>query len=77
MTDVTRLLQDALAAAAGRNRPVAPLSFTVDFGAEGPGEPVAAARIERSTKTLVFVTGEARLADGRLAATASGVYRAL
>jgi hypothetical protein len=33
--------------------------------------------VERATRSLVFVHGEALLPDGRRAATASGVFRVL
>ena len=38
-------------------------------------EPAIETRIDRATRTLVFASAEARLADGRKAAAASGVYR--
>lgn len=73
---LTTRLQDAIAAAAGADgRAVAAVSFSIDFGAQGPGAAAISARIDRATKSLVFASGEARLPDGRTAATASGVYR--
>lgn len=70
---VTAQLQDAIAAAIGQA--VEPVSFTIDFGAPGSGEPAISARIDRATRSLVFASGEARWPDGRAAAAASGVYR--
>lgn len=80
MTDFPSLagaLQAALAdAASGDGRDVAPVSFTLDYGAEGDFSQAAiAARVDRATRSLVFVHGEALLADGRRAASASGVFR--
>ena len=75
MSELSQRLEAALLAAAGEARAVTPVSFTVDYGAPADGEPTFETRIERATKSLVFVSGEARLADGRAAATASGVYR--
>jgi len=80
MTDTSSLagaLQAALAdAAGGVGRAVAPVSFTLDYGAEGDvsGARVSA-RVDRATRSLVFAHGEAVLADGRRAASASGVFR--
>mgnify|MGYP006188749607 CR=1 FL=1 len=34
-----------------------------------------AARVDRATRSLIFVHGEAVFADGRRAASASGVFR--
>ncbi len=80
MTDNPSLagaLEKALAdAAGGDGRPVSPVSFTLDYGA--PGDAVGAvvsARVDRATRSLIFVHGEAVLADGRRAASASGVFR--
>lgn len=80
MTDISVLagaLQKALADAAGSDgRAVAPVSFTLDYGAEGDLDATSvAARVDRATRSLVFVHGEAVLADGRRAASASGVFR--
>jgi len=80
MTEISSLagvLERALAdAAGGDGRQVAPVSFTLDYGAGGDASAVAvAARIDRATRSLIFVHGEAVLADGRRAASASGVFR--
>ncbi|HRD46721.1 MAG TPA: hypothetical protein PLF78_09585 [Caulobacter sp.] len=71
------VLQAALAdAAGGDGRPVAPVSFTLDYGVEGdPAHAEVSARVDRATRSLVFVHGEAVFADGRRAASASGVFR--
>ena len=69
-------LERALTDAAAVGRVVAPVSITLDYGAGGdPEQAVIAARIDRSTKSLIFVHGEAVLPDGRRAASASGVFR--
>lgn len=72
-------LEQALAdAAGGDGRSVAPVSFTLDYGAGGDSSEVAlSARVDRATRSLIFVHGEAVLADGRRAASASGVFRVL
>ncbi len=80
MTDTSSLagaLEKALAdAAGGDGRPVAPVSFTLDYGAGGDASTTTvAARVDRATRSLIFVHGEAVLADGRRAASASGVFR--
>jgi acyl-coenzyme A thioesterase PaaI-like protein len=70
-------LERALAEAAGGDgRAVAPLSFTLDYGAAGdPARATVRARVDRATRSLVFVHGEAVFDDGRCAASASGVFR--
>lgn len=70
-------LERALAdAAGGDGRAVIPVSFTLDYGvAAGAPDAAVSARVDRATKSLVFVHGEAVLADGRRAASASGVFR--
>lgn len=74
-------LERALADAAGSDgRAVIPVSFTLDYGVGvGVGgdsaEASISARVDRATKSLVFVHGEAAFADGRRAASASGVFR--
>jgi acyl-coenzyme A thioesterase PaaI-like protein len=73
---LTTQLQDALLAAAGEGRDVAPVSFTIDFGTEVSEDFAVSARVERATRSLVFAIGEAQ-AEGRTIATASGVYRVL
>ena len=80
MTDSISLagaLERALAdAAGGDGRTVIPVSFTLEYGVEAqPSAAVVAARVDRATRSLVFVHGEAMLADGRRAASASGVFR--
>ncbi len=80
MTDNPSLagaLEKALAdAAGGDGRPVAPVSFTLDYGTGGDASTTTvAARVDRATRSLIFVHGEAVLADGRRAASASGVFR--
>lgn len=76
MTPLSQRLEAALIAAAGEDRTVIPVSFVIDYGAAADGaEPAITTRIDRATKSLVFVSGEARLTDGRTAAAASGVYR--
>ena len=79
MTQTTSLagaLERALTDAAADGREVAPVSITLDYGAGGdPAQAVIAARIDRSTRSLIFVHGEAVLPDGRRAASASGVFR--
>ena len=80
MTDIPSLagaLEKALAdAAGGDGRPVSPVSFTLDYGSGGDvSTTTIAARVDRATRSLIFVHGEAVLADGRRAASASGVFR--
>lgn len=80
MTDnpsLAGVLEKALAEAAGGDgRPVSPVSFTLDYGAGGDSSGAAvSARVDRATRSLIFVHGEAVLADGRRAASASGVFR--
>lgn len=82
MTDTASLagrLEQALAdAAGGDGRTVSPVSFTLDYGVAGePSAAAFAARVDRATKSLVFVHGEAVLADGRRLASASGVFRVM
>ena len=69
-------LERALTDVAAEGRDVLPVSITLDYGAGGdPAQAVIAARIDRATKSLIFVHGEAMLPDGRRAASASGVFR--
>lgn len=80
MTDTFSLagaLERALADAAGADgRAVVPVSFTLDYGVAGDSSAAAiSATVDRATKSLVFVHGEAAFADGRRAASASGVFR--
>lgn len=76
MSELSQSLEAALLAAAGEGRSVEPVSFTIDYGAPANGAEAAIdARIDRATRSLVFASAFARLADGRTAASASGVYR--
>jgi len=76
MNPLSQRLEAALLDAAADGRRLAPVSFTVDYGASADAAHAEIeARVDRSTKSLVFASAEARLADGRTAATASGVYR--
>lgn len=70
-------LEQALAdVAGGDGRAVSPVSFTLDYGVAGePSSAMVSARVDRATRSLVFVHGEAILADGRRLASASGVFR--
>ena len=69
-------LERALTDVAADGRDVAPLSLTLDYGAGGdPADVAIAARVDRATRSLIFVHGEAVLPDGRRAASASGVFR--
>lgn len=75
MTRLTTLLEDALTAAAGSDRPVAPVSLALDYGAAGEGELSVSAEVDRSTKSLVFVSARATWPDGRVAGGGQGVFR--
>jgi len=79
MTDTPSLaaaLERALIAAAADGRDIVPVSLTLDYGVTGDPDRLAiTARVDRATRSLVFVHGEACLPDGRRAATASGVFR--
>lgn len=69
-------LERALTDAAADGRDVAPVSLTLDYGAGGDPAAVAiSATVDRATRSLIFVHGEALLPDGRRAASASGVFR--
>ncbi len=69
-------LEQALARAAADGRDLAPVSLTLDYGAGGdPDEATITARVDRATRSLIFVHGEAVLPDGRRAASASAVFR--
>jgi acyl-coenzyme A thioesterase PaaI-like protein len=51
-------------------------SMTVDYGSGEPTADLEAnGRVERATKSLVFVQAELRRADGGLAASASAIFR--
>ena len=75
MTRLTTLLEDALTAAAGTDRPVVPVSLALDYGAAGEGELTVTAEIDRSTKSLVFASARATWPDGRVAGGGQGVFR--
>lgn len=69
-------LERALTDAAADGRDVLPVSITLDYGAGGdPSRAVLSTRIDRATRSLIFVHGEAVMPDGRRAASASGVFR--
>ena len=69
-------LERALTDVAADGRDVAPVSLTLDYGVGGdPADVAIAARVDRATRSLIFVHGEAVLPDGRRAASASGVFR--
>jgi hypothetical protein len=72
---LTLLLEDALTAAAAADRPVAPVSLALDYGAAGEGEVSVAAQVDRSTRSLVFVSARATWPDGRVAGGGQGVFR--
>ncbi|MCF8505428.1 MAG: hypothetical protein K9G59_10980 [Caulobacter sp.] len=70
------VLERALTDTAADGREVAAVSLTLDYGAVGdPATVAVSTHVERATRSLVFVHGEALLPDGRRAATASGVFR--
>ncbi|MDO9338275.1 MAG: hypothetical protein Q7T61_17930 [Caulobacter sp.] len=69
------LIEDALTAAAGADRPVAPVSLALDYGAAGEGELSVSTEIDRSTRSLVFVSARVTWPDGRLAGGGQGVFR--
>jgi hypothetical protein len=76
MSQLSQRLEDALLAAAGEGRTVAPVSLTIDYGVAADGaEASIKTRLDRSTRSLVFASAQAVLPDGRTAASASGVYR--
>lgn len=70
-------LEDALAAAAGAERPVAVVSLLVDYGAAGQGTAAISTTVDRATKSLVFASATAVWPDGRSAAAAQGIFRVL
>ena len=73
---LTATLETALAqAAAADGRAVVPVSFSLDYGVPTEGPLTIEARVDRATRSLVFVHGEAIDVAGRRAATASGVFR--
>ncbi len=69
------VLEDALSAAAGLDRPVAPVSLALDFGASGDGEMTVTTRVDRATRSLIFVSALAVWPDGRPAGSGQGVFR--
>ena len=76
MSQLSDRLEAALVAVAGEGRAVQPVSITIDYGAPGDcAQTAVEARIDRSTRSLVFASAEARLPDGRTAANASAVFR--
>ena len=72
---VAALLEQALREAAGAG--AHPTSLTVDYGPAAGADSPATTRawVERATRSLMFVQGEARRPDGALAATGAGVFR--
>lgn len=70
-----RLLEPALAGAAGPD--VEPVSLTIDYAAPAvPGTQVSVeAALDRATRTLAFVFGRVLSADGTVLATGSAVFR--
>jgi len=76
MSQLSDRLEAALTAVAGGDRAVQPVSITIDYGAPADGAQTAVeARVDRSTRSLVFASAKARLPDGRTAANASAVFR--
>ena len=69
------VLEDALTAAAGADRPVLPVSLAVDYGAAGEGDLSVTTEVDRSTKSLVFVSARATWSDGRVAGGGEGLFR--
>ena len=76
-TRLAILLEDALTAAAAADRPVLPVSLAVDYGASGEGQPTVTAEVDRSTKSLVFVSARATWPDGRVAGGGQGIFRVI
>ena len=75
MTRLAILLEDALTAAAGADRPVAPVSLAIDYGVAGEGAIEVTTSIDRATKSIVFASARALWPDGRTAGAAQGVFR--
>lgn len=71
------VLEDALTAAAGADRPVLPVSLAVDYGAAGEGDLSVTTEVDRSTKSLVFVSARATWPDGRVAGGGQGIFRVI
>ena len=72
---LSMMLEDALSAAAGLDRPVAPVSLALDFGAAGEGEIKVTTTVDRATRSLLFVSALAFWPDGRPAGSGQGVFR--
>lgn len=66
-------LEAALKDLVGSDLP--PVTMTLDYGAEAAGAVTIQASIDRTTRTLVFARAEAMGENGRLALTASAVFR--
>lgn len=79
-TALASILQRAVAdAASSDGRALAPVSLSLDYG-DLAGEPVASsvtAQVDRTTRSLVFASGEVRDEAGLLLAAAAGVFRVL
>ena len=73
------LLLEALAVAARDGRTLAPASFGAEFTVSSfaSSRINAIARVERATRTLVFVEGEASDPAGTRIAVASGVFKVI
>ena len=67
----------ALTAAAGTDRPVLPVSLAVDYGAAGEGDLSVTTEVDRSTRSLVFVSARATWPDGRVAGGGQGIFRVI
>ncbi|MDB5469920.1 MAG: hypothetical protein JWR84_1480 [Caulobacter sp.] len=76
-TRLAIILEDALTAAAGCDRPVLPVSLAVDYGATGEGALSVTAEVDRSTRSLVFVSARATWPDGRVAGGGQGIFRVI
>jgi hypothetical protein len=72
---LSALLEDALVAAAGLDRPVATVSLALDFGVSGDGDVTVTTRVDRATRSLIFVSALAVWPDGRPAGGGQGVFR--
>lgn len=71
------VLEDALTAAAGADRRVLPVSLAVDYGAAGEGDLSVTTEVDRSTRSLVFVSARATWPDGRVAGGGQGIFRVI
>lgn len=72
---LSAIIEDALIATAGSDRPVAPVSLALDFGAAGEGEITVTTTVDRATRSLLFVSALAVWPDGRPAGSGQGVFR--